>query len=603
MKEKADLPEQEKEQRRHERREEDSRLREILQVLIKHNVLLHLAEQSHPQAVREAFEELGPTFIKIGQILSVRTDIVSPEFAQEFKKLQDGVKSDDFSVIGPCIQREAGVPLEELFESVEEKPLASASIGQVHTAVLKNGTPVVLKIQHPGIYEEMCLDMSLLEKAIPLIKHVPMAGMTDPVSVIEELKGSLMNELDFTKEADNIDRFRQLNREVPYIRAPRAYREYSTRRLLIMDFMQGMKVSDFVMAADEEIAKGNSAWAQTKKKLAREIVNNYMKQIFDDGYFHADPHPGNLLITSGPVPQEKKESSKGPEPDFDIVIQGQSLSACFQKLNLPDLTQEEPQGDETSDGHQVVYIDFGMMGRLEEGTIEKFNRVMAALTQQDSPQIARSLLGLCKARGAVDMDSFTADVDRLFHQYYELPIGDMSLPVIFEEITKLCSQYELQLPQNIILLVKGIGTIEGIVLSLDPQLSIMEAVAPYAKRYLHRQFDPKAEIQGLLKDFYAGLKNAPKLPGKLMSVLDTLSRGEMKVSMEHKNLDDLFLRLEDMVNRLVMGLLAAALIVGSSMLMNSSSGLFSTLGVLGFALALILGGWMIFQTYRKHKKP
>ena len=607
---------------KHVRRTEESRLCEIVKVLMKYNVLIHLAEQTHPENIREAFEELGPTFIKIGQILSVRTDIVSEEFAQEFKKLQDGVKSNDFTVIGPSIEQEAGVPLKDLFQSIEEKPLASASIGQVHSAVLINGTPVVVKVQHPGIYEEMCLDISLMEKAVPLIKHAPVTGMTDPAAVIGELKNSLLNELDFTKEADNIDRFHKLNKDIPYILSPRVYREYSTSRLLIMDFMQGMKVSDFVSEANDKIEKGNNELKEVKSRLAKEIVDNYMKQIFDDGYFHADPHPGNLLITTSVCLTGKLPPSDNNELDsddikasaptdnsnlfaFDVLIEGQSIGSCFQKLDLMDLLGDTQAPDIYEGNEKVVYIDFGMMGTLDESTIEKFNRVMAALTQQDSAQIARSLLGLCKVQGHMDMDRFTSDVDGLFRQYYDMPIGDMSLPVIFEDMTRLCTQYHLQLPQNITLLAKGIGTIEGIVLSLDPNLSIMTAVTPYAKRYLRQQFDPKAEVQGILKDFYSGLKSVPKLPGKIMNVLETFSRGEMKVSMEHKNLDDLFQRLEVMVNRLVMGLIISALIVGSSMLINSATGslkvVVSTLGVLGFTLALILAGVMIFKTYRNRK--
>lgn len=386
--------------------DQSARLAQIVAVLTKHNVLLSLAEQKHPERVREAFEELGPTFIKIGQILSTRTDIVSEEFAEEFKKLQDHVKTDDFSVVAPLIEAEAGLPLTELFEKIEPKPLASASIAQVHAAVLKGGQEVVVKVQHPGIYEEMTMDIALLEKAVPLVRHIPAAGMMDPAAIVGELKRSLMNELDFTKEADNIEKFHTLNKDVSYILSPKVYREFSSQRLLVMDFMKGVKVSDYIKRADEEAAGGNTAVLAAKKRLAREIVDNYMKQIFDDGFFHADPHPGNILITlhapgtavpagdegakaedvprkeegtpppAGGVPPEEEGLFGDLLPDIDVTVSGVSLGALFRQQDLFELFAGRAEAAPSETGpERVVYIDFGMMGSLDERTLDKFNRL------------------------------------------------------------------------------------------------------------------------------------------------------------------------------------------------------------------------------------
>lgn len=607
------------------------RLAQIVKVLTKHNVLLSLAEQKHPERVRAAFEELGPTFVKVGQILSTRTDIVSEEYAAEFKKLQSHVKSDTFSVVGPIIEQEAGVPLEELFEKFEEKPLASASIAQVHAAVLKNGQKVVVKVQHPGIYDEMAKDIALLEKAVPLVKHIPAAGMVDPAGIVGELKRSLMDELDFTKEAGNIERFAELNGNVPYILSPKVYREFSTKRLLIMDFMQGVQISDYTAKANEEEEKGNTAVKETKKRLAREIVDNYMKQIFDDGFFHADPHPGNILVTldkaakpadeGGEATAKTKQQPSGAatedpadEPglfgelplDFDVTVQGVSLSALFRDQDIFELFAGKAQATPTGNGpERIVYIDFGMMGNIDERTLGKFNAILGAFSQQDDKMVAQAILSLCKEKAPVDTDDFTADVGRLFSRYYNMPIGDMSLPSILEQVGQLCARHKLQLPQSVTLLVKGVGTIEGIVLALDPELSIMSAVMPYAKRYLKDQFDPKTEVQNFLKTLYRAGKTVPEIPTKIARVLDTLSRGEMKLSMETNRLDDLFKRLESMVNRLVMGLIVAALIIGSSMLVNYSSGsaqtAISAVGTVGYILALLLAVLMVVQTYRKRK--
>ncbi|MGL4666976.1 MAG: ABC1 kinase family protein, partial [Saezia sp.] len=553
---------------------------------------------------------------------------VSESFAEEFKKLQANVKNDDYSIVKPVIEREIGLPLDEVFDELSQTPLASASIAQVHVATLKNGSQVVVKVQHPGIYEEMTMDISLMEKALPLIKHLPAVGMIDPAAVVGELKRSLLNELDFTKEADNIDRFRKNNEKIPYILAPKVYREFSSEKLLIMDYMTGMKVSDYIDKANEQIQAGNSTFAESKKRLANEIVDNYMKQIFDDGFFHADPHPGNILITTGAGSTTEQEApssgagDSGESPaqtlhkeassplDVDVTIGGVSLGAVFERQDFFELfaggsatLTAADAGNAASE--KIVYIDFGMMGSLDERTLDKFNNIIAAFSQQDSDLVARAILTICKEKSPINMDDFTVDVNRLFTRYFDMPIGDISLPAIFQDIAKLCGDHKLQLPQSVTLLMKGVGTIEGIVLTLDPELSIMSAVMPYAKRYLRKQFDLKTEVQEFLHNLYKAGKAMPELPVKLSRMLDTIGRGEMKVGMDHTHLDDLFRRFEIMVNRLVMGLIVAALIIGSSMLMNfsvsSSHSVIYILGIVGYLLALVLVITMVLQTRRKRK--
>ncbi len=603
-----------------------ARLAQIVSVLTKHKVILALAEQKHPEWVRESFEELGPTFVKIGQILSTRTDIISEEFSAELKKLQDHVKTDTYESVCNTILEESGHPVEELFEKFEEKPLASASIAQVHAAVLKGGQRVVVKVQHPGIYDAMFMDITLLEKAVPLIKFIPVSGMTDPASIVSELKHSLLNELDFTKEADNIEKFGELNANVPYILAPAVYRTFSSRRLLIMDFMQGVQIANYIELSNAEVDKGNTSVLETKKRLAKEIVDNYVKQIFDDGFFHADPHPGNILVTletppadpstvsnEGSAVDDQKEQEQPLEKnllnelplDIDVTVAGVSLSTIFRNQDVLSLFAGTAKAEQAKCGpERIVFIDFGMMGTLDERTLEKFNTILAAVHDQDNKKIAKGILSLCKTKVPVDLDDFTEDIGKLLERYYDMPIGDMSLPAVFEDINDLCTRYQLQLPQNIALLVKGVGTIEGIVLALDPDCSVMSAVMPYAKRYLQKQFDAKHELTRLLKDLYRAGKTIPEFPVKITKALDTLTRGEIKLNMETKNLDDLFIRLETMVNRLVMGLIVAALIVGSSMLIHfadSAQTIASNFGMVGYTLAIVLVVILVFQTYRKRK--
>ncbi len=598
-----------------------ARLAKIVATLTKHKVLSSLAEQKNPEQVRVAFEELGPSFIKIGQILSTRSDIITPEFSEELKKLQNQVKTDDYESVSATVLAETGHAVDDLFEDFSQKPLASASIAQVHMAELKGGQRVVVKVQHPGIFDEMSQDIALLEKAVPLVKFIPAAGMGDPAAIVAELKRSLLNELDFTKEAENIEKFGGFNADVPYILSPKVYREFSSERLLIMDFMQGVPVSAYIEQSNAELQSGNTAVVETKKRLAKEIVDNYMKQIFDDGFFHADPHPGNILITldTSAVLEEERANDGQPKTvealekglqqelplDIDVTVAGVSLSTIFRNQDIASLfagtvkTQPADHGPE-----RIVFIDFGMMGTLDEHTREKLNRIIAAVLEKDSEKMAHAVLSLCKAKATVDMQAFTRDVGNMFDKYYEMPIGDLDISVAFEDINTLCARHQLQLPESITLLVKGVGTIEGIVLALDPELSIMDAVMPYAKRYLQNQFDPKTEVLKILKDLYRAGKAMPEVPVKISRALDTLTRGEMKLSMETGNLDELFKRMETMVNRLVMGIIVAALIMGSSLLIHfadAAKTVVSGIGTAGFVLAFVLVIILVVQTIRRRK--
>ncbi len=571
--------------------EENTRLLEIIDILSKHQVIQSLATQSNPNKVRIAFEELGPTFVKIGQILSVRTDIVSPAFAEEFKKLQDNVKSDEFHSIKEVIEKETGISLEQIFEEIDEKPLASASMGQIHIAKIKNGKKVVVKVQHPGIDEIMTRDIALFEKAVPLIKHIPSAGMIDPAEMVAELKRSLMQELDFNNEADNIELFYKNNKDINII-SPRVYRQYSTKRLLVMDCMDGRKISDYIAQADNAISEGNTAYKEQKKKFADILVKNYMKQIFDDGFFHADPHPGNVLVGRA---NKDDEADISEEKIYEIETPVSSITATVVDTKTPDENNEE----------KIILIDFGMMGRLDEITLDKFNQFIAALITQNNAKIAKAILNLCKSDGSTDLDKLEEDAGKLFSKYFDMAIGSMSLPLLFEEMSGICLKNGLTLPSNITLLFKGIATIEGIVLRLDPNMSLMTAIEPYAKRYIRSQFNLHNESEQFISNLILSLKAAPEIPLKLSNLMDAAAKGKLKVNMEHRHLEDSFDKLSALVNQLSMAIIVAALIVGSSMLVNYSDNAArlaaSSVGSLGYLVAIILAGIMIFKSWHKKK--
>lgn len=508
----------------------NTRLFEIVRVLNTYNVLVNFAKKINPQEVKEAFEELGPTFIKIGQILSLREDILTKEYVEEFKKLQDDVKNDDFSFIKEEIENRTGIDIYELFEEFEEEPLASASIGQVHFGKLKSGKKVVVKVQHPGIYEKMVTDIELLEKAIPLIKFIPVANTVNLDDIVEEIKQSLMIELDFNNEANNIEQFFK-NNDDPNILSPQVYKQYSDEKLLIMDYMEGVKISEYSKKTE---------LSNIKKKLADILINNYIKQIFIDGFFHADPHPGNILV------------------------------------------YEE----------NLVYLDFGMMGKLDEKTIEKLNQVVLGLAEQDNEKIVKAIVNLCSHTREIDMDVLNDDVEKLFSKYYEMSIGDMNLADIFNNVTNICTKNSLILPSNVTLLFKGVSTIEGVVLQLDPNISFMGAIEPYAYRHLMSQMDIEKEAKQLLVNLSKIIKVAPESPLKISKLIDDIIKGKLKI-----NLDDSFKILDMAFNKLSLSLIIGALIIGSSILMAFERGY--KVSIIGFSMALILTLIMVYYIFKK----
>ncbi len=517
----------------------NSRLLEIIKVLTSHNVLFNLARQTNPGEVREAFEDLGPTFIKLGQLLSTRDDIISEEYISEFKKLQDQVKTDDFEIVREIIENSTNMEIDELFEELDEIPLASASIGQVHYGKLLSGTEVVVKVQHPGIYEKMSTDIELLEKAIPVMKFIPNSNMINPYDMLDELKRSLLIELDFNNETNNIEKFFNNNTDENII-CPKVYRQFSNKNLLIMDFMKGIKISDYIINVDEEVSRGNKKFFNIKKNIANILIDNYIKQIFEDGFFHADPHPGNILV-------------------------------CDDKL---------------------VYLDFGMMGSLDDQTIEKLNHIVAALVQEDDALIAKAIANLCKHSKDLNMDILTEDVGKLFSKYYDMSIGDMSLPEIFSNVTKVCSKNHLILPSNVALLFKGITTIEGIILQLDPNLSFMSAIEPYAQNYLIKKFDLQKESLQLLRSLIKLMKIAPDLPVKLSKFLDDIINGRFKL-----NTDMQLYYINRIFGNLSLSIITAALIIGSSIIVQNNK--LTNLGITGFIISLVLLFFLLFSIYKK----
>jgi ubiquinone biosynthesis protein len=431
-----------------------SRLAEIIRVFINYNVVPNFVQQKNPEQVKKAFEELGPTFIKIGQMLSVREDLLSSAFTQTFKTLQDSVPSDTFSTVKKTIETELSLSLSDIFDDFSKSPFASASMGQAHRAKLKNGDAVVVKIQHPNIAEEIRLDLQLFERAIPLIKYIPETSVVDLKGVLQEVKRSLINEMDFLKESQNGEQFYQKNNGWKEIRSPKIYDAFCSKKVIVMEEMSGENLNHLMNAENKtETFITGIQNKQLKQEVAKLLVENFMKQVFDDGFFHADPHPGNLLfhvLTKEEQTQASRKTETVHEKEFGSFTFRASTST------------EDPVAPYT-----VNYIDFGMMGHLSAGLRQKLTQAVLALYTKDAYRIEKAVLRLCQQEGVFDESRFHQELTSFLEQYYDSPIDEINLQEVFTHVVTICHQNNLQFDRDITLLLKAFGTLEGVIRVLD----------------------------------------------------------------------------------------------------------------------------------------
>lgn len=574
-----------------------SRLAEIIRVFINYNVVPNFVQQKNPEQVKKAFEELGPTFIKIGQMLSVREDLLSSAFTQTFKTLQDSVPSDTFSTVKKTIETELSLSLSDIFDDFSKSPFASASMGQAHRAKLKNGDAVVVKIQHPNIAEEIRLDLQLFERAIPLIKYIPETSVVDLKGVLQEVKRSLINEMDFLKESQNGEQFYQKNNGWKEIRSPKIYDAFCSKKVIVMEEMSGKNLNHLMNAENKtETFITGIQNKQLKQEVAKLLVENFMKQVFDDGFFHADPHPGNLLfhvLTKEEQTQASRKTETVHEKEFGSFAFRASTSA------------EDPVAPYT-----INYIDFGMMGHLSAGLRQKLTQAVLALYTKDAYRIEKAVLRLCQQEGSFDESRFHQELTSFLEQYYDSPIDEINLQEVFTHVVTICHQNNLQFDRDITLLLKAFGTLEGVIRVLDPEVSLMEVASPFAQHYFLTHLDVEDTLKQSGLDLLEGMKAAPKIPQQLHHLLEMWTSGQGKVNLELKKQDKLLSRIESMINRLVFGMILAALIVGSSLIVQAApvenAEVVSLLGIFTYAIAafviIFLAIDALIQMYKKRKK-
>ena len=519
--------------------EKRTRMREILGVLARHGALQGMT----PEKLRAIVEELGPTFVKLGQILSMRQDMLPAAYCLELRKLRADVAPLPFSAVRQVLEEEYGAPLKAVFASMQETPLGSASIAQVHAAVLKDGTPVVVKVQRPGIRDTMSRDIVLLRRAAGILKASGAAGeVIDFRVVLDEMWAAAQQEMDFLLEAANAEEFRKNNEDINYVACPRIIRRHSTSRVLMMEHIRGIPID--AAAALEKAG-------YDRREIGEKLAENYVKQILEDAFFHADPHPGNLRIRDG----------------------------------------------------KIVWLDLGMMGRLTPRDQEQLKKAVKAVAGGDVSALKEVLLTLGVHSGPVDHARLYTDIDDLLSRYGSMGMKEMDLGRLMEELLALAGTHRISMPPGVTMLGRGIVTIQGVLADLEPELSILSIMANHLAGDVLRPAALERELKEGARALLLSGRRAMDLPAQLSELLKMTVKGQSKVNLELTGSEEPLRRADRMVNRLVLGLIIAALLIGSALLCGA--GLEPRLwgmplpAAVGFGLAGVLGGCLLWSVFRR----
>jgi ubiquinone biosynthesis protein len=493
-----------------------------------------LAHLSRETRIRLALEELGPTFIKLGQILSTRPDQIGMSLAQELQKLQTSVPSDDPQIVRETIEAELGRPIEELFEDFDSTPLASASIGQAHRARLPSGDDVVVKVQHAGIRRRMEVDMDILGGLAQLAERIPELQPYRPQAMVAEFRRVVRRELDFGREARNLQQFARNFADNPDVRIPRLYAKLSTGRVLTMEWLDGAKLSD---PAVRQLPNVDLC------QVTRHGAEMYLEMIFHHGFYHGDPHPGNLIVLA--------------------------------------------------DG-AIGLLDFGMVGRLDEQLREDIEDMLAAIVTQDSQQLTSLVMRLGAVPPGLDEPALSVDLSEFVSHYANQPVDSFDLAGALSEMVEIIQRYRIVLPSSLAMLIKVLAMLEGTARQLEPNFSLMELIQPYQKKMLRRRLSPARQMRKVRRIYSELEQLAEVLPRRLREILQQVETGKFDVHLDHRG-------LEPSVNRLVLGMMTSALFLGSSLLISHKVWPLwevSVPGTLGVLLSGFLG-WRLLRAIGK----
>ncbi len=472
----------------------------------------HVETLSIAERIRMVLEELGPTFVKLGQVLSTRPDLIPPELVNELAKLQQNVPPFPFEQVRRTVERELGRPLEELFEHFEPECIAAASIGQVHRATLRDGDEVVVKVQRPNIRQIVEVDLEILLHLATLAeRHVEDLRAWRPSRIVEEFSRVLERELDYTVEAKHVERFaRQFARDET-IYVPKVFRSFTTRHVLTLEYVPVVPVTDPQRLA----AAGLDA-----AELARRGTELTLKQLFVHGFFHADPHPGNVFALPGNV---------------------------------------------------ICLLDFGMMGRLERSGRESFADLVYAVAVRDPARATAALLRLTEHDE--DLEPDTARIEKDLAEFIDLNIaptlGELNFGRLLQELLALVARHRLSIPPDLVMMMKAAATAERLVTRLAPELDFIGAATPYVRRLRLARLRPRRLMHDIMESSGELWHLAREIPGGVRDLLRLAKRGRLRIGFEHRGLERLIDTHERVANRVSFAIVVAALIVGSSLIVHS----------------------------------
>lgn len=495
------------------------------------------------ERLRMALEELGPTFVKMGQILSSRPDLIPVEFIEELSKLQDSVPPFPLSQVREIIEAELASPIDEIFQKFEESPLAAASIGQVHRAQLKNGEDVIVKVQRPGIRATIEVDLEILLHLATLIeRHIEELEIHRPTRVVEEFASSLEKEIDYTIEASNAERFARQFIGSSSVYVPQIFMETTTKQVLTMEYVDGIKASEIDKLDSEGL---------DRSIIASRGADLILEQVFKHGFFHADPHPGNVFI-------------------------------------MPD--------------NVICYLDFGMMGRVDRYAREHFADIVYGYVKRDESRIADAILKVVEWDREPDRRILERDISDFVEAHLYKPLKELHIEDIFQKLLELITTHGLRLPPDIFLMIKAMTQVEGLGLVLDPDFDMTERAAPFIKRIRLERLSPKRVVGDFFESGGDLVQLLKDIPGELRAILRQLRQGKTSIVFEHRGLENVISGLDRSSNRIASSLIISALIIGSSLVIRTEMGPFlfgfPILGVVGFSIAGIFGIGLLISILR-----
>jgi ubiquinone biosynthesis protein len=498
---------------------------------------------ARPQRIRMVFEELGPTFIKLGQLLSIRADVLPLEYVEEFSKLLDDVPSFPAPKAIEIIEKELNAKIEDCFKEFDPKSISAASIAQVHQAITREGKEVVIKIQRPGIESTIEEDILILYDLAYLIeKYMEESQLYNPVGIVDEFARTIRRELDFIREGHSIDRFRKNFQIDPTVYVPRVYWDLTTRRVLTMEMIRGTKLNQL----DRLVLS-----KQAKKQLALRGARATLKAVFDFGFFHADPHPANIFI-------------------------------------LDDLT--------------IAPVDFGIVGTLDDETQVVLSTLLRGVIEKDIDNIIRAFYTLGTIDVDVDVKALRRDLYEFVDHYHGLPLNQIQPTQTIPELFEIVRRHRVRLPVEFSFIGKVLIFQSAVGQELDPDFDIFAISKPYVRKLIIRRFRPQQQLHDLFHFYEDAFDFLKTLPFELKQLLQKARRSDSNKKAEQQLLEQIVREVDRSGSRISVGLVIAALVIGSSMIIQSQQQPFwvgvPVLGLVGYALAAILSIWLVISIFR-----